>query len=69
MELDSISPGFTRISPSKSGIAIVGLWPNAESIPVANARTVNVLPLGSIKYRTLIACGVPTVDKLMFPLS
>jgi hypothetical protein len=56
-------------SPSKSGIAMVGLWPNAESIPVANARTMNVLVLASITYRTVVAGGVPTVDKPMFPLT
>src|ERR1700687_162175 len=46
---------------------MVGLCPNDESSPVANARTVKVLPLGSITYRTFVASGVPTVDNRYSP--
>src|ERR1700730_18051232 len=42
---------------------MVGLWPKGERRPVAKARTVNVLFLPSIKYRTAV-CGIPAVGKL-----
>ncbi len=45
--------GQIESRPRSRGFAIVGLWPNAESSPVAKACTVNRLADVSIRYRTV----------------
>src|ERR1700730_4501197 len=56
-ELCSSDEGLNKISPSKPGAEMVGLWPIEESSPVANARTVRELFFRSIAYWITVPSG------------